>query len=149
LLDSHAETLQLLAGGFVAATPAGDATPTTSATGTAVTGLPTGWEYYGCWIDGVSGRILLNQYDSASLTRQSCVAQCISGGYSIAGLEYSTQCFCDNAIHNGGALASSDADCNDPCGGDATQICGGGSRVSLYSTYVYRNTTSSMTGPEI
>lgn len=124
----------LLSVTFVTAIPAGDATTTTSATGTSVTGLPTGWEYYGCWVDGVSGRILLNEYDSANLTRQACVAQCISGGYSIAGLEYSTQCFCDNAIHNGGALASSDAECNDPCGGDSTQICGGGDRVSLYST---------------
>jgi hypothetical protein len=112
------------------------ATTTTSATGTAVTGLPKGWDYYGCWVDGVSGRILTNESDSADLTRQSCVAYCVSGGYTIAGLEYSTQCFCDTAIHNGGALAANQADCNDPCGGDSTQTCGGGSRVSLYSMCV-------------
>jgi hypothetical protein len=98
-----------------------------------VSGLPTNWEYYGCYVDGLNGRILSNETDYTDLTLQWCVSYCVSGGYTIAGLEYSTQCFCDTAIHNGGALATNQADCNDPCGGDSSQICGGGDRVSLYS----------------
>lgn len=142
-LHCHAETLQLLTATFAAAKPANDdASPTTSAAVTAASGLPTGWEYYGCWVDGANGRILTNQYDSDDLTLQSCVAHCVSGGYTIAGLEYSTQCFCDNAIHNGGVLAGSDSDCNTPCRGDSTQMCGGGNRVSLYSMYVFRQQRS-------
>jgi hypothetical protein len=106
-------------------------TTTTSATST-VTGLPTGWTYKGCWVDGTA-RILPFEQDSTTLTVQSCIATCAGLGYSIAGMEYSTQCFCGNFVQNGGALATADTDCAMACGGNAGEICGGPDRVSLYS----------------
>jgi hypothetical protein len=110
-------------------------TTSTSTSSTAVaTSLPTGWNYKGCWIDEAYGRILSAQApDSATLTVESCVAACVALGYSIAGMEYYTQCFCGNALINEAALAASDTDCNTACGGNSAEMCGGGDRMSIYS----------------
>jgi hypothetical protein len=63
-----------------------------SSTSSAVTGLPSGWKYDGCYIDNANGRIMLNQQnDNQQLTVESCVQTCISLGYSVAGMEYSVQ----------------------------------------------------------
>ena len=108
------------------------AVPTTSAS--TASGLPSGWAYKGCYIDNAHGRVLPMQLpDNSSLTVEFCVQSCYGQGYSVAGMEYSTQCFCGNAIYSGGALASSDTDCNMPCGGNAKETCGAGNRLSVYS----------------
>ena len=106
-----------------------------SASSSAATGFPTGWAYYGCYVDGLNGRILQNQQpdNTAGNTNEACVATCAAAGYTIAGTEYSVQCFCGNAIFNGGALAAQQTDCNDACSGNSKEMCGGGSRMSLYS----------------
>jgi hypothetical protein len=61
-------------------------------------------------------------------------ATCNGLGYSIAGLEYSSQCFCDNYVRNEAALAASDSQCAMKCSGDNTEVCGGPGLISLYST---------------
>jgi hypothetical protein len=64
-------------------------TTSSTATGSTVPFLPTGWDYYGCYIDGLpAGRTLTHELDMANNSIQTCVAHCISGGYTIAGLEY-------------------------------------------------------------
>ena len=98
------------------------------------TGFPAGWTYQGCYVDGANGRILNDQQpDNQALTQQSCVETCVAAGYKIAGMEYSVQCFCGNELYNGAALASNQGDCDDTCSGDSSEICGGGSRMTLYS----------------
>ena len=97
-------------------------------------GLPSGWAYKGCYIDNANGRVLPFQLpDNSTLTVEFCVQSCYQLGYSVAGMEYSTQCFCGNAIYSGGTLASSDTDCNMACGGNAKEKCGAGNRLSTYS----------------
>ncbi len=122
--------------------------PSTSggvATGTAVpnpvpsvpvaTSFPDGWTYQGCWVDGVSGRILpVQEPDSQTLTPQGCAQACQTGGYTISGTEWSQQCFCGNYIINGGVAAADDSACNTPCSGDAKQMCGSGGHMSIVST---------------
>ena len=113
---------------------------TTTSSGTGPTGLPTGWAYKGCWVDQAYGRILANsEPDDSTLTVESCVATCSGLGYSIAGMEYYTQCYCGDAIINQGVLATSQSDCNTACGGNSAEMCGGGDRMSIYSnqTTVY------------
>ena len=108
------------------------AAPTSSASTAA--GLPSGWAYKGCYVDNAHGRVLPMQLpDNSTLTVESCVQSCYGRGYSVAGMEYSTQCFCGNAIYSGGTLASSDSDCNMACGGNAKEKCGAGNRLSVYS----------------
>jgi hypothetical protein len=105
----------------------------TSAVGVA-TSLPANWTYKGCWLDQQHGRILGAQSpESATLTVESCVQACVTLGYSIAGMEYFTQCYCGNAMINQAVLATSESECNTACGGNAAEICGGGDRMSIYS----------------
>ncbi|CAJ2513244.1 Uu.00g013630.m01.CDS01 [Anthostomella pinea] len=95
--------------------------------------LPDTWKYYGCYTEGSSGRSLSNQQpDNANLTVESCVAICIDSGYSVAGMEYGAQCFCDDFVRDGANLTA-DADCNMDCSGDASEFCGAGNRLSVYS----------------
>jgi len=114
----------------------GGMTTPVSVTGTGgATGIPASWKYDGCYVDNLDGRILLNQQpDNQALTAESCVNTCIGLGYTIAGMEYGVQCFCDNAIHNGGALATNQADCSTPCPGNAAEMCGAGNRMNVYNT---------------
>jgi hypothetical protein len=98
-----------------------------------VSNLPTGWIYDGCWVDSPSRALEYQQPDNQNLTVESCVAICITLNYHVAGLEYGAQCFCDDVIESGGTLAISPADCNMPCSGNATEICGASNRLSVYS----------------
>lgn len=99
-----------------------------------VTDLPSGWSYSGCWIDGAEGRVLTNQQpDNQNLTVESCIVTCSNLNYNVAGMEYSSECFCGNYIENGGALAPSPADCDMTCSGNGKETCGAGNRLSIYS----------------
>lgn len=107
-------------------TSTGTGSAVTSSTSAAATGFPSGWTSQGCWVDGPNGRIMptYQDPDSQTLTQQSCAQLCFSKGYSVSGTEYSSQCFCSNAIYNGGAKASDQTKCNTACSGDKTQTCG-------------------------
>jgi Glyoxal oxidase N-terminus/WSC domain len=95
--------------------------------------LANGFDYKGCYIDQVQGRILsYQQPDSTTLTIEGCISTCRGLGYAVAGMQYSSQCFCDNFLYNGAALTA-DTDCNMPCSGNPNQICGAGARMTIYS----------------
>lgn len=113
-------------------------TVTTTPTSTALpTSIPTGWTSQGCWLDGASGRILsAQQPDSTTNTVEGCITSCIALGYSIAGVEYGSQCFCDNQIENSGTLAIAQTDCDLPCSGNSAETCGAGDRLNIYSTKI-------------
>ncbi|USP76719.1 uncharacterized protein yc1106_03993 [Curvularia clavata] len=99
------------------------------------TGLPAGFSYKGCYVDGPGYRILNNQQpDDQTMTVESCTKKCAQAGYTIAAMEYSYQCFCDNVIRMGGKLAQSESECNTKCAGNQAQTCGGGNRMSIYSS---------------
>ncbi|KAI1344989.1 putative glyoxal oxidase [Xylariaceae sp. FL0016] len=109
---------------------------TSSATATPLpTGFPEGWTAQGCWQDGPNGRIMpaYQAPDNAQLTQESCAQLCASKGYTISGTEYFTQCFCDNAIYNGGVEGNDASKCATPCGGDQTEMCGGSGYLTIYS----------------
>jgi hypothetical protein len=71
--------------------------------------------------------------DNSTMTILSCVEECIALGYTVAGMEYSDQCFCDDYIRNNATLASEDSDCAMTCAGDSSEICGGPNLLSVYS----------------
>ncbi|TFK51378.1 copper radical oxidase [Heliocybe sulcata] len=86
-------------------------------------GLPMPWNYSGCWVDNANGRILANQMpgDTTNMTIGDCVGYCASQNYTLAGAEYSTECYCGNDLING-ATPASDTDCNMACGGNSTSV---------------------------
>jgi len=73
------------------ATPTEDpvTTPTRTNTATATaTGVPDGFEYKGCYVDGPGFRIMnFQQADNAQMTISSCSQKCDELGYTIAGME--------------------------------------------------------------
>ncbi|RPA85829.1 hypothetical protein BJ508DRAFT_411799 [Ascobolus immersus RN42] len=112
--------------------PTPDPTATT-APGGVETGLPEGFDYYGCYIDGAQGRIMrFEQPGDPQMTVESCANRCNTLGYKVAGMQYSTQCFCDNYIQNGGTVTT-EGQCNMACGGSASQKCGGPNRMNIYA----------------
>ncbi|RMD45067.1 hypothetical protein DV735_g193, partial [Chaetothyriales sp. CBS 134920] len=117
------------------ATTSSGATATSSVATISPTSLSLAgnWTYRGCYVDNTYGRILTQQPDNANLTIETCVETCVGLDNTIAGLEYSTQCFCGNAIINGGDLADDDSECDMTCGGNSSEICGGPNRMSIYA----------------
>lgn len=110
-------------------------TPSSTTSAVPLSNIPGNWTYRGCYIDGPNGRILnAQQPDSSQLTIESCVQTCASLGMTVAGMEYSAQCFCGSAIVNGGSLANADTDCAMKCSGNSSEICGGPNRMSIYAS---------------
>ncbi|KAL8809186.1 MAG: hypothetical protein Q9200_003633 [Gallowayella weberi] len=98
------------------------------------TGIPSGWTYKGCYVDNANGRILINtQPSSSTQTNEKCIAACQAAGYSVAGMEFGSECYCGNALINGPAVAAA-SQCDKPCSGNAAQKCGGASRMSVFYT---------------
>ncbi len=63
-----------------------------------------------------------------------CVAACHNMGYVYAGVENAAECYCDNALKNGGGPApDGNAQCNMACTGNTTEICGGLYHLDLYT----------------
>jgi hypothetical protein len=98
--------------------------------------LPAGWSTaYGCAVD-TSSRVLGSseyyQFPDTN-TPAACIALCGDRGFSLAGVEYGYECFCASSYVAGPPAVANVSDCNVPCAGDATQTCGGGLRLQIYT----------------
>ncbi|KAF8212849.1 WSC domain-containing protein [Mycena galopus ATCC 62051] len=77
---------------------------------------------------------------SSTQTVSGCIAECGAAGFKLAGLSWGNECFCGNELGGtaasnvpGSGLALPQTECNMPCTGDASSICGGGFRLSVYA----------------
>ena len=110
-------------------------TSTTSTSPTSTTGPVTvqtagTFSYTGCYSEATNGRALsANSTANGGMTVAQCASFC--KGYTYMGVEYSSECYCDNSIATGSAPATSG--CSMTCSGDSSQICGGPSRLSFYT----------------
>jgi hypothetical protein len=82
----------------------------------------TGWNYLGCYTDGLDTRaISSNIYFDNAMTVEKCLAYCKSKGSNTAGLEYGTQCYCGDSVASwstsNGELDPVAYGCDMPCGG--------------------------------
>jgi hypothetical protein len=100
-----------------------------------LSGLPTGWAYNACWIDNAFGRIFTDTAipGNPNNTAEVCIATCISQNFTMAGTEFSDECYCGNTLVDG-AVLTVNSDCNMGCAGNATEACGGPNRVSVYTS---------------
>ncbi|TFK25297.1 WSC-domain-containing protein [Coprinopsis marcescibilis] len=90
------------------------------------------WEYKGCYVD-FGPRILNFRFDiPEGNTAERCTELCANEGYGIAGLEYGTECWCDNYNIFGDLPIVGDGDCNFACPGDEMEWCGAGNRLVVY-----------------
>jgi len=65
------------------------------------------------------------------MTVETCQTYCASKNYPLAGVEFGNQCYCGLGLAPGYEFGQTG--CSIPCGGDSSQICGGRSRLSVYS----------------
>ncbi|KAL8943818.1 MAG: hypothetical protein Q9216_000811 [Gyalolechia sp. 2 TL-2023] len=102
--------------------------------GVDATGLPSGWEYKGCYVDNANGRVIPNAQPASQLnTVARCVNACQTAGYVVAGMEFGSECYCGNAAFNGPALVA-DSQCSMKCPGNPAEKCGAGARLSVYAS---------------
>ena len=95
------------------------------------TGATALYEPVGCFAEPDGAKALSQVYSSVKMTHALCFSHCHAGGFSYAGLEYGQECWCGNSITGGTLLAV--GQCTAPCAGDATETCGNGNVIQLYS----------------
>jgi hypothetical protein len=80
--------------------------------------------------------------NQALLTPQICSALC--HGFKFFGLQDGYGCYCGNDYGNQGGKVP-ETDCDMPCNGDSSTMCGGESRNSIYAQppSMYENATAS------
>ncbi|KUJ09774.1 WSC-domain-containing protein [Mollisia scopiformis] len=92
----------------------------------------------GCYTEAVGIRALsMSTFDDDDMTVEQCAGVC--KGYTWFGVEYGRECYCGNSI-NAGSVPAAPTDCNFPCAGDSTELCGGSNRLNMYN---YGTVTSS------
>jgi len=90
------------------------------------------WRFQGCYNDTNTARVLTVEVPQNNTSVESCTEACHAGGYSMAGLEFAQQCFCDHAIQNRGQKVDS-GHCVLACYGNTTEICGGVDSLVVYN----------------
>ncbi|KAL6803002.1 hypothetical protein GGI42DRAFT_359895 [Trichoderma sp. SZMC 28013] len=101
---------------------------------------PTAWEALGCYTDDVPVLpVLENEYSKdggdPALKISSCQSTCWAASLKrtvlYAGVKEGNQCWCGSFV--AGETSRNQTDCNLPCSGDKTQICGGKGRINVFA----------------
>ncbi|KAK0190079.1 glyoxal oxidase N-terminus-domain-containing protein [Armillaria mellea] len=84
--------------------------------------------------DNAHGRIFETEIGvNTNQTVQSCISSCIAQNFTVAGMEFRPGTVeIDSSMERRSLLA--DSDCSMSCTGNATEACGAGNRLSVYST---------------
>ncbi|ETN43599.1 uncharacterized protein HMPREF1541_02758 [Cyphellophora europaea CBS 101466] len=94
--------------------------------------IPDGWSSKNCYTDSPSNRALSYQIPNfSSFSNAQCISECSSRGYSLAGSEYGSECYCGNTIDNGNSPATSG--CDMACNGNHADTCGGAGRINIFT----------------
>ncbi|RDW91110.1 hypothetical protein BP5796_02275 [Coleophoma crateriformis] len=78
--------------------------------------------------------------NQANMTSDTCIDYCTIKGFTYAGTELSSMCYCGMSIASNASQAPT-SDCASACAGNSTQPCGGSQRLNMF----WSNTT----GPQI
>ncbi|KAJ4362740.1 hypothetical protein N0V95_001342 [Ascochyta clinopodiicola] len=93
------------------------------------------WAYIGCGKDNIGDRAMTGpSFSRPNTTVETCIDFCTASGFSYAGLEYKSECFCANELNakyapQDGIMGA----CVSKCSGNADQTCGGWAAMSVYS----------------
>lgn len=112
------------------------------------------YRYAGCFKENNPSRQLQTAiYNGPQNTNNKCIASCAAAGYIFAGTQYNQECWCG---YNRPKLVTSDSNCQFPCSGNITQICGGngvdggGSYISLFGDIArWNGNTTDTPGPYV
>ena len=89
-----------------------------------------------CYADS-SSRLLGNfrHDDRSGMTPEFCQKICFDKNFQYAGVQYYYECFCGNTAPPPSKLLSK-SECNLPCSGDKSKICGGAWKMNIYKNQV-------------
>ena len=93
--------------------------------GTAVDAPPI-FGYIGCFRLSTGGTT--DAFISGSMTIETCLSHCRSGGNNYAGVKAGTQCYCSTSF----GLISGSTECQSPCPGNTSESCGGLEAIQMY-----------------
>lgn len=88
------------------------------------------YNYTGCFIETTPHALNTQITSAPDMTIEKCAAFCT--GFKYFGVEFANECYCADTITSGSKQAP-EADCKMSCAGNNGQICGAGSRLSLYT----------------
>ncbi|KAI0880342.1 WSC-domain-containing protein [Annulohypoxylon maeteangense] len=89
--------------------------------------------YLGCFGETSGSRALsgASTSNTTAMTNEMCASYCQDKGFSLAGTEYSQECYCGNTITS--TIIADDDECNMKCKGDVLEVCGGSSKLSVWN----------------
>ncbi|KAJ4182645.1 hypothetical protein NW767_013790 [Fusarium falciforme] len=105
--------------------------PTTTTTPTPSTTTlgpsPAAWTHLGCYVDNDTASPVLEKRISkeggdAALTIPKCEDTCYRAQFEFAGVKEGNECWCSSFV--AGERTRNETDCNTPCSGDKTKMCG-------------------------
>lgn len=106
---------------------------------------PTAWDSLGCYSQDAVRAILeqnMNPNGDGSLTIPKCKNTCYRRAYNFAGVQQGNQCWCGNFV--AGEWTKNQTDCNTPCTGDKTSICGGVQAVNVFQALANSKPTATI-----
>ncbi|KAF6038891.1 hypothetical protein EB796_002798 [Bugula neritina] len=103
--------------------------------------------YLGCWNSKDSNLMSTHSTNSSSNSPSLCRDTCFLEEFKYATLRDGQVCECTNSYQEGGRSAESA--CDVPCPGDASYMCGGSERSSVYTTGLYGVSVTSLLEPQI
>ncbi|ODN90837.1 hypothetical protein L198_06154 [Cryptococcus wingfieldii CBS 7118] len=116
-----------------ASTSSSASSTSTTSKATGIT-LVSGSTYLGCYTNsGIDSAVTATKYSTTSMTVSLCMSHCTSLGYTYAGLEYYSECYCGSTGPASSRKNSDDSKCLYACKGDSTQKCGGAGNIAIYS----------------
>lgn len=97
-----------------------------------VPALPAGWRVGSPCVLLDSASTIGIIWSLGSNTPTSCVQYCAGDGYNYAAVSGGSQCMCGNSYKPALATPAMPlTECNTPCGGDTSQLCGGQNRATV------------------
>jgi hypothetical protein len=94
---------------------------------------PNRCNYIGCFEDYTPQRALpVEAINNGSVSDEGCAKLCYQLGYSFAGTQFSSYCFCGGTTYSEYGAATHP--CNMTCTANGAEICGGISANSVYAT---------------
>ncbi|TFL02773.1 WSC domain-containing protein [Pterulicium gracile] len=101
----------------------------------AVSTVPSqSWTSLGCYKDESTARKLdLARQSSTRMTVKRCQAFCSAQHYTLAGVEYGGECWCDHKLRSPDDKVPRST-CNQPCSGNKKEKCGGANLIEVFYT---------------
>lgn len=88
------------------------------------------WTSQGCYTDSTTSRTLERRVSPSGPGVEACLTTCQAQGFSWAGLEYGSECWCGSALASTAQLTTDG--CDMTCQGFVDEFCGGAGSMNLY-----------------